>query len=508
MKKILYCFTAALIAVSSVTSCNKDKKPQPPAEENLKIKITALDWENTNVEFEDGETIGVYAANGESLASERFIDNEIFTKDGEYFLPSRQIPAPEQQSKFAVCKPAITAAAGSEIADVSVSADQSSLENFVNSDLAAGVTVYAPAEEAAPVDVELKRMFAKINISATVPEGADIDLASAKFTFKLNTAAQLNLDQASVSSPSEPKDMTPKGKMEFNDGKFSGISLITVPQTVTAADEVIIIKLGAEESFLSFGREIEFKSGMQYNIDLKIDNVGINYNVEFTIEEEPWAFGDDIDETIDIESDDITSVVDIDGNEYPVVRIGKYLWMASNLITTKYNDGTPITLIPGNESWQNTTYTKEGAYVYYQMNEVNIPKYGMYYNWYAVNTGKLCPKGWRMPSQEDYLELVDVLGGPAAAHLAMKSTSGWKDWDMQELPKYQGTNTSGFNGVPAGYRLDGGEFKNQQEFAYFWTSTSTEYRAYSIVLAAMNEEIITDNDVHRAIGMAVRCVKY
>ena len=103
---------------------------------------------------------------------------------------------------------------------------------------------------------------------------------------------------------------------------------------------------------------------------------------------------------------------------------------------------------------------------------------------------------------------METLGGVQAAHPAMKATSGWVDMNYQELPQYQGTNSSGFNGVPAGWRLDGGDFRNAREFAYFWTSTVFEdYHSYGVVLASENTEVLF-TDFHRGIGMAVRCVKY
>ncbi len=101
------------------------------------------------------------------------------------------------------------------------------------------------------------------------------------------------------------------------------------------------------------------------------------------------------------------SVTDTEGNVYKTVEIGWGEWMAENLRTTRYNDGTPIPTGLDPDEWSNT---EEGAYAVYQHERVDgldsdeevISAYGLHYNWYAVETGNLCPPGWRVPSAEDW----------------------------------------------------------------------------------------------------------
>lgn len=508
MLKINRSLAAFLMAAAFLASCKKGGD-NPTVSENLKLQITANDWDGNKTEFKDGEIVGVYANKGTNLIGERFLNNETFTKKGSLFEASREIPVPDEATVFSVYKPYDSQVIGNDTDEksVSVNANQSSITDYVNSDFIMGVAVHN-GDGAKELPVEIKRMFSNISVSINTGENTELDLTGADITFKMNTMAKVNFSNASITETSDQKEIIPKGSLKYNDGKYEGVSLIVVPQQLQVAEQFIHIVLDGEETLVSADELLDFKSGMKYELEFTVEKLGIDYSLEFTVTEEPWTLGNDVDEVLDIESNEIESVIDIDGNVYDVVKIGKQFWTASNLITTRYNDGTEISFLAGNAEWQNATYTGEGGYTYYQLNEANIAKYGMYYNYFAAASEKLCPKGWRVPSQEDLRMLIEELGGAADAHVALKATSGWQDEEYQEMPEYQGTNTSGMNIVPAGYKLDGGEFKNQKEFAYLWSRTPSEYRAFALVLASLNKETLLDYDFHRAIGMSVRCVKY
>src|ERR1035441_4507351 len=92
------------------------------------------------------------------------------------------------------------------------------------------------------------------------------------------------------------------------------------------------------------------------------------------------------------------TVTDIDGNVYQTVKIGNQIWTVENLRVTRFNDGTAIPLDTSTATWDsiwNNGLTIP-AYCYYNnmTNTDSIKKWGALYNWYAVNTGKLAPKGW------------------------------------------------------------------------------------------------------------------
>ena len=142
---------------------------------------------------------------------------------------------------------------------------------------------------------------------------------------------------------------------------------------------------------------------------------------------------------------------DIEGNVYSVVQIGTQLWMSENLKTMKYNDDTDIPLEIDNIAWVGLT---TGAYCWYQNDEAaNKDIYGALYNWYAVETGNLCPDGWHIPTDAEWSALGSFLGGNSIAGGKMKAT-GTEYWSA---PNTDATNESGFAGLPGGNREGSGD---------------------------------------------------
>ena len=196
------------------------------------------------------------------------------------------------------------------------------------------------------------------------------------------------------------------------------------------------------------------------------------------------------------------TVTDVDGNTYRVVQIGNQVWMAENLRTARYNDGTAIPLVTNNSSWSNLSTP---AYCWHEndKNQYAVP-YGALYNWYTVNTGKLCPTGWHVPSDAEWTTLTTFLGGTSVAGGKMKQT-GTARW---RSPNTGATNSSGFSGVPGGGRLNYvGTFYNMGYYGGWWSST-----AYSD-LNAWGRRLDYDGAyVHRyyyskSYGFSVRCLR-
>lgn len=186
-----------------------------------------------------------------------------------------------------------------------------------------------------------------------------------------------------------------------------------------------------------------------------------------------------------------------DGNIYQTVKIGTQLWMAENLMATQYNDGTPITLITDNSLWQNAT---EGAYSWFDNKEKNKSTYGALYNWYAVNTKKLCPIGWHVPSFNEFSILIISLGTQSGDKL---KEAGKKHW----LSENAGTNSSGFTALPGGNRSWSGNFFNLQKTGNWWSSTEQKEKvAFSLYLYYSKSEAENSNG-GKTEGMSVRCVK-
>ena len=160
------------------------------------------------------------------------------------------------------------------------------------------------------------------------------------------------------------------------------------------------------------------------------------------------------------------TVTDIDGNVYHTVKIGTQTWTVENLKTTRYNDGTPIPLVTDATAWAALTTP---GYCWYDNNEVAYKnKYGALYNWYGVNTGKLAPAGWHVPTNAEWLLLIKYLGYANAAGGKLKE-AGITHWIT---PNNGATNECGFTALPGGERWGvGGMFDGVDWFGCWWNTT-------------------------------------
>jgi uncharacterized protein (TIGR02145 family) len=196
---------------------------------------------------------------------------------------------------------------------------------------------------------------------------------------------------------------------------------------------------------------------------------------------------------------DITydSIYDIEGNKYRTVQIGTQTWTAENLRSTKYNDGTDIPFVPDVNEW--ATLTSPG-YAWYNSDSIG---YGALYNWYVVNTGKLCPQGWHVPSDEEWTVLSDYLGGSdvAGGKLKEAGTTHWLD------PNFEGTNETGFTALPSGYRSYGGSYNSTKSYGFWWTSTEWSSLGAWYRDVYYGYSTIDRSNSHKRSGATVRCVK-
>jgi uncharacterized protein (TIGR02145 family)/uncharacterized repeat protein (TIGR02059 family) len=201
-----------------------------------------------------------------------------------------------------------------------------------------------------------------------------------------------------------------------------------------------------------------------------------------------------------------TTIKDNDANVYTAVTIGTQVWMIENLKTTKYNDGTSINNVTDSTAWAALTTP---AYCWYNNDAATYKAtYGALYNWYAVNTGKLCPAGWHVPSDAEWTILTDYLGGESVAGGKMKESGTAHWWD----PNISATNESGFTGLPGGYRwkvfYTGLIDNNISVEGLWWSSTLYTDPAYSWMrgLGHLNSSIYRNGQGLQS-GLSVRCVK-
>lgn len=235
------------------------------------------------------------------------------------------------------------------------------------------------------------------------------------------------------------------------------------------------------------------------------------------------------------------SVRDIDGNEYQTVVIGRQEWMVGNLRTTRLNDGVPIAHVVDGTRWGNLL---EPAYVWFGNNEpAHRESFGALYNWYAVKSGKLCPKGWRVPTDADWQTLVDTLGGKTVAGGKLKSTAtaqgsgpdiSESDLEVEQptfvpdgrgkrgravpveerappawnRPNTGATNETGFSAVPGGRRTDGpGQFDGKGLAGYWWTSSDSSLAIAWFRMMSYDNSHVSRMTAGKSDGMAVCCVR-
>ena len=194
-------------------------------------------------------------------------------------------------------------------------------------------------------------------------------------------------------------------------------------------------------------------------------------------------------------------VTDIDGNLYQTVVIGTQIWMAENLKTTHYRDGSAIPLITLNTAWNGLT---SGAYCAFNNNITNLTIYGALYNWFAVvDTRNICPTGWHIPTDIEWTTLTSFLGGLNIAGGKMKEI-GISHWMS---PNNGANNYSGFTALGGSLRDYIGVFGNSGQYGYWWSSTENN------TTTALNRKLFNDNSSiavgvnYKLDGFSARCIK-
>ncbi|PQJ81382.1 fibrobacter succinogenes major paralogous domain-containing protein [Polaribacter glomeratus] len=207
-------------------------------------------------------------------------------------------------------------------------------------------------------------------------------------------------------------------------------------------------------------------------------------------------------------------VTDVDGNIYNTLKLGNQTWMLENLKTTKYNDGTAITKYTfqtfGN-NWGNLD-NQEGLYQWSNTSDLNnvidqeltFDFYGAMYNHWAIESGKLAPKGWKIPSVEDFKELESYLaenGYAGKEAETLKTTSGW-------LPSSgNGTNAVGFNALPNGYINAIGGATLAEGITTWATSSFNSTNKKRTMINLFNKKTISYEENAYQIGAGIRCIK-
>jgi uncharacterized protein (TIGR02145 family) len=182
------------------------------------------------------------------------------------------------------------------------------------------------------------------------------------------------------------------------------------------------------------------------------------------------------------------TATDIDGNTYKTVKIGTQVWTTENLRTTRYNDGMPVPYVADGTIWLEKT---SPAYCYYNntTDPDSIIKFGALYNWYAVDTKKLAPAGWHVPTDAEWDILQNYLiahgfnwDGTRDSNKIAKSLAAQTDWEIIDFEGSIGNdltknNTSGFSALPSGRRGRQGGFDLIGHNCYWWSATMNDWES-------------------------------
>jgi uncharacterized protein (TIGR02145 family) len=206
-------------------------------------------------------------------------------------------------------------------------------------------------------------------------------------------------------------------------------------------------------------------------------------------------------------------LTDIDGNNYQTVKIGDQCWMAENLRSSKYQDGTNIPNFPVEADWRTTNI---GGWVYYSNNSANDQVFGKIYNWFAVTDSRgICPAGWVVPGDDDW-KILEMSIGMSESDA---ESTGWRGTDQNiggklkktgldfwESPNLGASNDSGFSGMPSGLRYPDGRFLSLGRSAFFWTSSWFSIsEAYGRVIV-FSREGVSRGVYRKDFGLSVRCI--
>jgi uncharacterized protein (TIGR02145 family) len=213
------------------------------------------------------------------------------------------------------------------------------------------------------------------------------------------------------------------------------------------------------------------------------------------------------------------TVADADGNNYPVILIGQQLWTKENLKTTKYNDANPIPQVTLLSTWNSLT---TAAYCWYNNDAAtNKATYGALYNWYTVNTGKLCPTGWHVPSNAEWTTLQNYLiangynyDGTTTGNKIGKAMASSVNWATSTFAGSVGNtdypekrNSSGFTGIPAGRRLVA-DFAEMGSIGAWWSISINATYGQPIYYYLYSYYVLFEGSYEQRVsGMSVRCLK-
>jgi uncharacterized protein (TIGR02145 family) len=185
----------------------------------------------------------------------------------------------------------------------------------------------------------------------------------------------------------------------------------------------------------------------------------------------------------------------------PTIQIGNQKWMSKNLDVAFYRNGDAIPQVTDATAWAALT---TGAWCYYNNDPIQGGKFGKLYNWYAVNDPRgLAPQGWHIPSDAEWTTLTTTLGGASVAGGKMKE-AGIVNWTS---PNTAADNSSGWAGLPGGFRGDNGPFFIVGSNGFWWSSTETNTTLAWVRYLSYSDGGVGRYDYGKRLGFSFRCLR-
>lgn len=504
MKRMSFLFAAAALTVYMAAACTESGKVGP-SDDDISLSVDDggyFDGGSYNVSL---YVVAKAEASAEAVSGDRLVDGTVVTvEDGTVNVAAD----PELTCYDFYCifpEGTSSVPSGAESFAFSLPSDQ---DKNAPQELLFGKAVNYAKGEGTP-EVVLGKQLARVSLVVETEE--EFGKAPSAVMKNLSLDGQFNMVSAAFAPGKAAGSITPAGDFAFGSGAYSGVGAVVVPQTVAAGTEVAVITCDGTGYNVQAPEEMVIEAGRDYELKVVVEPESSTV-LDVTVSVSDWT-----DESLSFVDDEVTApqgdvVVDIDGNEYPIVKIGDQYWMGSNFRATRLNDGTPIRKIETLDNWP---VEDDAAYTAYEYDFAN-QRMGYIYNRYSVDTGKLCPEGWHLPSEVDWDRLAAFMGGtPDDAHCfadvteGLKSTDGWSS--------NPGTNSTGFDGYPGGYLYCSREYEGdnvtfrsgfyyKEVYASWWSMTGWATgnffnRTFTCTGNTMERYAASDLD-----GYYVRCV--
>ncbi len=212
--------------------------------------------------------------------------------------------------------------------------------------------------------------------------------------------------------------------------------------------------------------------------------------------------------SLNIPCPDNPQITDIDGNTYNTILVGDQCWMKENLKTSKYRNGIEIN---GDKNQKNKKVPAfDGAYAWYENDSLLWQSYGLLYDWFAVdNENGLCPEGWHVPSNDEWIILSDFLGEASYIGGSLKSESTAPQihprWDK---PNSGADNTTGFSAYPGGIKIAPNAFDELGLRGRWWSSSEVDTTfAWGSILSTESNSFFRTSEGYKQFGFSIRCLK-